>query len=97
MRTCPVLAVASGLALFVALSGAVPVWAHHSFGATFDANKPVTITGVMTKVQWTNPHSHQYLDVKEKDASVVAWVFEGYPSVVLYRTGWSREGSSESA
>ena len=67
MRTCPVLAVASGLALFAALSGAAPVWAHHSFGATFDANKPVTITGVLTKVQWTNPHSHLHLDVKDKD------------------------------
>jgi hypothetical protein len=93
MRAHPVLAVASSLALFMTLSGAVPVWAHHSFGATFDANKPVSITGVLTKVQWTNPHSHLYLDVKDKDGSVVAWVFEGYPSVVLYRTGWSRDGS----
>ena len=59
MRTCPVLAVASGLALF-ALMGAAPVWAHHSFGATFDANKPVSITGVLTKVQWTNPHSRTW-------------------------------------
>jgi hypothetical protein len=65
MRTCSVLAVASGFALSAALSGTAPVWAHHSFGATFDANKPITITGVLTKVQWTNPHSHLYLDVKD--------------------------------
>ena len=93
MRARPILAVASSLALFAALTGAAPVWAHHSFGATFDANKPVNITGVLTKAQWTNPHSHLYLDVKDKDGSVVEWVFEGYPSVVLYRTGWSREGT----
>ena len=79
------------LALFVALAGAIPAWAHHSFGATFDANAPVTITGVLTKVQWTNPHSHIYLDVKDKDGALVAWMFEGYPSVVLSRIGWTRD------
>lgn len=45
------------LFLFVALIGALPAWAHHSFGATFDATKPVTITGVLTKVQWTRHSS----------------------------------------
>ena len=90
-RGVPALTVASGFVLFVAIGSAVPTWAHHSFGATFDANKPVTITGVLTKVQWTNPHSHLYMDVKDKDGTVVAWTFEGYPSVVLYRTGWSRD------
>ena len=79
--------------LLVALVGADPLWAHHSFGATFDEKRPVTITGVLTKMQWTNPHSHLYLDVKDKDGTVVAWVVEGYPSVVLSRTGWSRDGT----
>ncbi|HEY3157849.1 MAG TPA: DUF6152 family protein [Vicinamibacterales bacterium] len=77
--------------LVVAIGGAMPAWAHHSFGATFDANTPVTITGVLTRVQWTNPHSHIFLDVKDKDGAVVAWMFEGYPSVVLSRIGWTRD------
>ena len=80
-----------GAVLVVALAGAMPARAHHSFGATFDANTPVTITGVLTKVQWTNPHSHIFLDVKDKDGAVVAWMFEGYPSVVLSRIGWTRD------
>lgn len=77
--------VAAGLALATASA-----WAHHSFGAEFDGNKPITLTGVVTKVEWTNPHSYFYLDVKDKDGKVANWKFEGYPPNVLYRTGWKR-------
>jgi hypothetical protein len=66
-----------------------PLPAHHSFGAEYDGTKPVTLTGVVTKVEWTNPHSYFYLDVTTA-GKVVNWKFEGYPPSVLYRTGWKR-------
>ena len=66
-----------------------PLLAHHSFGAEYDANKPVTLTGVLTKMEWTNPHSHLFVDVTA-GGKVVNWKFEGYPPNVLSRTGWSR-------
>jgi hypothetical protein len=73
------------------LLAAIPLLAHHSFGAEYDANKPITITGVVTKVEWTNPHSYFYLDVKDDQGNVASWKFEGYPPGVLYRTGWKRQ------
>ena len=72
------------------LALSLPLLAHHSFGAEYDANKPITLTGVITNVEWTNPHSHFFLDVKDSKGNVVNWKFEGYPPGVLYRTGWKR-------
>jgi hypothetical protein len=70
---------------------AVPLFAHHSFGAEYDADKPVTVSGVITKIDWTNPHSHLFMDVKDDKGNIASWKFEGYPPVVLSRTGWRKD------
>ena len=70
---------------------AVPVQAHHSFGAEYDTSKPVLLTGIVTKIDWTNPHSFLYVDVKDDKGNVVNWKLEGYPPGVLYRTGWRKD------
>ena len=72
---------------------AIPARAHHSFGAEYDASKPITLTGVVTKIEWTNPHSFIYLDVKDEKGSAANWKLEGYPPGVLYRTGWKKDVS----
>jgi hypothetical protein len=69
----------------------IPAFAHHSFGAEYDEAKPVMLSGVITKIEWTNPHSHFFMDVKDDKGNVANWKFEGYPPVVLYRTGWKRD------
>ena len=70
---------------------AVPVLAHHSFGAEYDVDKPVTVMGVITKIEWTNPHTYLFMDVKDDKGNVANWKFEGYPPVVLNRTGWRKD------
>jgi hypothetical protein len=76
--------------LFMVLSG-VPSAAHHSFAAEFDGSKPVTLSGTVARVEWTNPHIHFFLDVKDESGRVTQWKFEGYPPNMLVRQGWKRE------
>ena len=64
---------------------------HHSFGAEYDINQPITLTGTLTEIEWTNPHTHFYLDVKDASGKVVKWKFEGYNPSVLVRTGWKKD------
>jgi len=67
--------------------------AHHSFGAEYDATKPITISGVLTKIEWTNPHSFIYLDVTDEKGNIANWKMEGYPPNVLYRNGWQKDAT----
>jgi hypothetical protein len=73
------------------LSASAGVSAHHSFAAVFDSEQPITVTGKVTSVEWTNPHFHFSLDVPAADGAVTSWRFEGYPPNMLVRQGWRRD------
>ena len=84
--------VAAAAALLAPL---VPVLAHHSFAAEYDANKPITLKGVVTKVEWTNPHARFYVDVKDDAGKVINWNLELASPNVLKRAGWRRDSLKE--
>jgi DNA/RNA endonuclease YhcR with UshA esterase domain len=70
---------------------AAPVAAHHSWTAEYDAKKPVTVKGTVTKVEWTNPHTHYYIDSKDEAGTVTSWNFEMASVLALERAGWTRK------
>ena len=80
------LAVAAGL-----LISGLPVLAHHSFAAEYDATKKIELKGVVTKFEWMNPHAHFYVDVKDESGKVTNWNFELGAIPVLLKQGWRKD------
>ena len=74
----------------VLIGTGVPVMAHHSFAAEFDAKKAVKLQGTVTKMEWINPHAWIYLDVKNTDGSVTNWMVEAGAPNALLRRGWTK-------
>ncbi len=82
----PIALLAAGFGLL-----GVPVLAHHSFSAEFDANKAIVLKGVVTRLDWANPHVYFYIDVKDSDGTAVNWACETNGPGGLIRQGWKRD------
>ena len=78
----------ASLAAFCLVLAPVAAPAHHSFAAQYDSTKQVTLQGVITKVEWMNPHAYFYVDVVDDKGQTVNWAVEGGAPNVLYREGW---------
>jgi hypothetical protein len=80
----------AAVAIIASLAAAGPLLAHHSFSLEFDATRQITCKGVVTKVEWMNPHIYFYLKVKKAPGQEVNWIFESAGPNTLVRRGWNR-------
>jgi hypothetical protein len=85
------LAVTTAVLCGAILANIAPLDGHHSFAAQYDADKPFTLSGTVTVVEWTNPHMHFSIEVKDEKGGVARWRFECYPPNMLVRQGWKRD------
>jgi len=82
----------AGVSIGMVLAAAVSVQAHHSFSATYDGNKPITLRGNVSKLGWSNPHAHIYVDVKnQQTGEIVTWEVESAGASNLLRQGLRKE------
>jgi hypothetical protein len=88
MKRMQVIAAAGALLL---AASAPPAAAHHSFAAEFDAKKPVSLKGTVTKMEWINPHSWIHLDVRNPDGTITKWMIEGGTPNTLFRRGFTKD------
>ena len=86
LNTRAALAAACGL-----LALAMPMLAHHAFPAEFDVDKPVTLTGIVSKLDWINPHVYVYVDIRDSKGKVTTWSLESWPTGILRKSGIARE------
>jgi uncharacterized protein DUF6152 len=80
----------SAAALCGLILAAVPLRGHHSFAAQFDRNKPITLTGPVTRLDWINPHARFFMNVTDAAGKVTLWEVELGPPAILMRSGWTR-------
>ena len=79
------------LAVMISVAGATALLAHHSVPGQFDVSKPMTLKGVISKVDWINPHIYVHLDVKESDGTTNTWALATLPTAMMRRAGLTRE------
>ena len=84
-------AVGVGFGVALGFLGGPAVEAHHAFSAEFDSTKPVALRGIITKMEWINPHSWLHIEVKTKDGTVEEWMIEAGPPGALIRRGWKKD------
>lgn len=79
-----------GLLAAAALVAGLPAYAHHSFAAEFDGSRSLRLTGTITRIEWSNPHSYFFIDVKDEKGNVANWGCEGAGPGALTRRGWKK-------
>ena len=79
------------IALDLTLVAVKPLAAHHSFDAEYDSKKPITVSGIVTKLDWVNPHAFVYIDTKDESGAVKHFKIEMGPPYALVRGGWKRD------
>lgn len=76
--------------LLVVFLSTLPALAHHAFSAEYDGSRKITLTGTLTRVNWTNPHVYLYVDVKDASGKITNWAVETGPTTALHRYGAKR-------